>query len=255
MAFVLVAALLLAGCNSGRLVDRVTSPGSAAHDLVSAKAYPKLLLEIDSPSGYGPDATALQTLTSALAQVTHRDASAILVDDSDTSIPVDTSKKYSQGEIQSLENEHRSRHSSGDTAVLYILYVAGGSDADTSAGQVLGAAYHGTSIVMFKGNILANSDDGFLSTKPYTRNVERAVLVHETGHAMGLVNLGAPMQRDHEDHADGADGQHHSANKNSVMYYLVESSRGLLDVVNRGNDIPYQYDSDDAADLGALGAS
>ena len=134
-----------------------------------------------------------------------------------------------------------------------MVYVAGGSQDDTSDGKVLGAAYHGTSIVMFKGTINANTGGGALSGKPPTAFVERAVLVHEFGHAAGLVNLGAPMQAPHED----ASHPHHSTNQKSVMYWAVENSAGLVGIVNcitLPNDcgIPYQYDDNDKADLRAL---
>jgi len=183
LAVLLVAALALAGCDSGRLVDRITKPGSAGHDLVSAKAYPKLLLEIDAPPGDGPDEVANEAEIQALADVSGRDAASVLVDASDTSIPSEPSRKYTIGDMQALENAHRQHHTSGDTAVLYIVYVSGGSSDDGDGGQVLGAAYHGTSIVMYKGNLRANT--GGL-TRPPLAVVERAVLVHETGHALGL---------------------------------------------------------------------
>jgi len=254
-AFFLVAIVLVtAGCST--ITDRTSSVGSAAKELVSNAKYASLLVEIDYPTGYEPNADALAAFKEALTQVSGRDAAHILFAQ-DPSIPAETNRAYSYNDIQALENAHRDKHSGGDTAALYIVYVAGSSEKDTSDGKVLGAAYHGTSIVIFKGNIKANTGGGGLSTKPQEQYVERAVLIHEFGHAAGLVNLGAPMVRDHEDRMDDPAGRGHSTNPNSVMYWKVENTAGLASIVNCvtgacGADIPHQFDADDKADLQAL---
>lgn len=245
----LVVASLAAGCTLpwGRVADG--GPGDKASDLVSAKDYAKLLVEIDHPPNAGPGSAALEVLKSTLREVTAKTSIEFKLD---ASIPSEPSKRYSFREIEALEDEHRDQRSKGDTAVLYILYVAGGSSEDTSDGKVLGAAYRGTSLVMFKGNLRASSGSGPLSGKPPEEVVERAVLVHEFGHAAGLVNLGTPMQRPHED----PQNKGHSSNRDSVMYWAVESSAGLalLCQLGLGSDcgVPYQFDADDKADLRAL---
>lgn len=245
----LVVASLAAGCTVPwqRVVDG--GPGDRAADLVSAKDYAKLLVEIDHPPNAAPHPGALEVLKATLREVTAKTSIEVELE---ASIPSEPGKKYSFSEIEALEDKHRDRRSSGDTAVLYVVYVAGGSSEDTDEGKVLGAAYRGTSLVMFKGNIRANSGGGPLSGQPPEEVVERAVLVHEFGHAAGLVNLGTKMQRQHED----PENPGHSSNRNSVMYWAVESSAGLalLCQLGLGNDcgVPYQFDADDKADLRAL---
>lgn len=246
-----VIALAAAGC--ANLTDRTSSVGSAGKDLVSGAKYANLLVEIDYPQGYEPNADAVTALKDALVGISDRDAGNIRIVQ-DASIPAE-SKQYSFSEIQSLENAHRDHHSQGDTAALYVIYVAGGSDQDTGNGKVLGAAYHGTSIVMFKGNIKANTGGGPLSTRPQEQYVERAVLIHELGHAAGLVNLGAPMVRNHEDPAHPG----HSSNSADVMYWALDTSGGIAGLVNcslrEDCGIPYTYDREDRADLDALRSS
>ena len=266
----LVAASTLAGCSllpNALNPDSRSAVGSDAKDLVSAGKYPNLLIQLDYPSGYEPNDAALSDFVSVIAQATGRDASHITFD-KEAVIPAEPGKKYTWDEIQGLENAHRTKHTGGDTAAVYMVYVAGGSQEDTGNGVVLGAAYHGTSIVMFKGNIQANSGTSTLSGKPPEQYVERAVLIHEFGHAMGLVNLGAPMVHPHEDTTGDGTGQDghdparhgHSTDRNSVMYWAVESSAGLSGLVNclaSPNDcgIPWHFDSDDLADLNALRSS
>ena len=245
----LTVVMLTAGCSMPRFLGGDGGPGDAAKDLVSGKKYPKLLLEVDYPAGAAPNEEALATLVSTIREVTGKTDVRI---ERSASIPSEPGKKYSYAEIRDLEKAHRDFRTSGDEAVLYVVYLAGGSVDDSDGAQVLGAVYSGTSVVMFKGNIKANTGSGALNTKPREVYVERAVLVHEFGHAAGLVNLGAPMVRPHEDTAHGERGRGHSANKNSVMYYTADTSELIATLLTGGSDIIYKFDEDDKADLRAL---
>ena len=243
-------ALLLAGCNG--IIPTGGGPGDAARELVDPRLHAKLVVELDYPAGSAPNAEAKSVLKSTLAEVTGRDASRIEIVES-ADIPADKSKKYSLNEIRALETEHRDRRSSGDTAVLYVLYLAGGYSEDAGDSRVLGIAYGGTSVAMFKGNIQEATRSGIVGgirvPTVEERCIERAVLVHEFGHAAGLVNLGTAMQRPHEDPANRG----HSANQASVMYYAVENTVDLFALFTGGcSEIPYQFDDDDKADLAAL---
>ena len=144
-----------------------------------------------------------------------------------------------------LERAHRSMYAQGNQAVLYMLYLDGGFERDNSETSSLGAAYRGSSVVMFKGNLKAASKQSSLDlTKPPLKEVEEAVLVHELGHVLGLVNHGTAMVRPHEDR----DHPGHSSNDASVMYWAVESSAiGAI----LGQYPPDDFDSDDKADLQA----
>lgn len=56
------------------------------------------------------------------------------------------------------------------------------------------------------------------------RYVEQGTVVHEVGHAVGLVNLGLPMVNAHEDTAHPA----HTTDTDCVMYWMVESKANVL---------------------------
>lgn len=249
LALVLIA-ILLAGCNGIR--PGGGGPGDAASEIVDPRQHAKLVVELDYPAGSGPNAEAKATLKATLAEVTGRDASKVEIVES-ADIPAAREKKYTLTELRSLEAEHRDRRTGGDTAVLYILYVAGGYSEDAGDSRVLGLAYGGTSLAIFKGNIQDATRSrvvgGLTVPTVEERCIERAVLNHEFGHAAGLVNLGTPMQRPHED----AGHTGHSSNKDSVMYYAVENTVDLFALFTGGcADIPYQFDGDDRADLAAL---
>lgn len=246
LVIALLLAVALAGCNLP--YGNNTPVGSKGKELVDPGEHAKLLVEIDYPAGYAPNAEAISVLKAALADVRGQAQSSIEIVQ-EASIPAEPGRKYTYDEIAALEDAHRSRFTSGDTAVFHIVYVAGGAEGDTSESKTLGAAYRGTSLVIFKGNVKDSSKSGILSTNPEERCIERAVLVHEFGHAAGLVNLGTDMVRPHED----PEHRGHSANRDSVMYWAVENTLGLFSVLTGGcSEIPYQFDSDDKADLAAL---
>ena len=59
------------------------------------------------------------------------------------------------------------------------------------------------------------------------RYIEQATVIHEIGHAIGLVNNGVPLSSDHEDTVR----PHHTINSDGVMYWAVESGTGTLEFV------------------------
>lgn len=255
-AVLLAACLALSGCTLLPGAKDSCQVGCAAKAFVSSADYATLVVEIDYPSGYEPNPESVSTLKAALQDISGRDAAHVQIQQK-AQIPAEAGKRYSFAEIEALEAKHRETHTSGDTASLYIMFVAGGSESDSDNGKVLGAAYRGTSIVIFKGNIRdsTTANPGPLATKPAENLVERAVLVHEFGHAAGLVNLGTDMVRDREDKVNDPAKRGHSTNKASVMYYAVESSASLQLFCQLGIQncsIPYQFDADDKADLRAL---
>ncbi len=75
--------------------------------------------------------------------------------------------------------------------------------------------------------------------------IEEAVLVHEAGHNLGLVDNGIPMQTPHKDAQHG----NHDSNQNCVMYWAVESSL----ISQLLGTVPRDYDANCLAELQAAG--
>ncbi len=244
-----VALVATSGCMDwySSFQNKRTGPGDLAGDYVKS-TYSKILLELDIIGEATPHPQALSEFKTVLEQALGK--TITIRQEKAATGKGGSNPAYSFAEIRDLESKHRSSYTGDDTAVLYMLYVDGTNveNADT-----LGAAYQGSSTVMFKGKLTASSrgpNDLPVSTKPDIRYVERAVLVHEFGHILGLVNTGTPMTTPHED--PGHPG--HSNNQRSVMYWAVETSQ-ISTVFTRGTDIPYQFDSNDLADLRALKGS
>lgn len=212
--------------------------GDYAYDFLRADEFTSLLVEVDYVAGRQPSAAALDALQLALETYLDKpDGVGIVVDDV---IPDQGAPVWTYEDAEALEIQYRDHYRDFDTgeAVLYFLYLDGSSDSDTAAGRVLGYAYHGSSLVMFKDTI---EDTG---GPPFIRQaVEPTVIVHEVGHVLGLVDNGIPMQTDHLDTAHGA----HCANPDCIMYWAVGTDK-VSDFVHNG---PPTFDAECEADLAA----
>lgn len=235
---------LLAGC----AVEPAPPGYASAKALLDPRVAPTLVVEVDYAPGHEPDRQALDTLLSTLVNVTTRPASAIQLR-LEPDISPHPGRPFRQEEIDALEAAHRDARPQEGQAALYILYLPG-TDGEASANDVvMGVTYGESSIAIFKETIRGASRGSLLEYAPEQHCVERAVLVHEMGHAAGLVNRGAPMSRAREDPANPA----HSTNPESVMFHAVESRVDLLSFFTGGcADIPYEFDADDLADLRRL---
>lgn len=78
--------------------------------------------------------------------------------------------------------------------------------------------------------------------------VEQSVMKHEVGHILGLVNLGAPMQTNHQDAEHGK----HCINENCLMYWATETGNFISNLTGSS---PPQLDANCIADLRANGGA
>jgi hypothetical protein len=131
--------------------------------------------------------------------------------------------------VQAVEDANRKYFSSGDQLAAYFLFVDGNSAEDTGSFQILGQAHRNTSMVLYEKTVQALS--GGLG-KPSTATLESTILLHEFGHILGLVNVGTPMQSQHQDTANG----HHCSSTHCLMYYAVDTSDFLSNLL--GGSIP-----------------
>ncbi|MEX2537780.1 MAG: hypothetical protein WD646_03915 [Actinomycetota bacterium] len=196
--------------------------------------YTKLVLEINAAKGWGPDPQALNILRARIGGVLDkRDGIEIP--------PVrtfeSTKTTYTMSDIAALENRYRTRFSgkTGGTAVIHMLYLNG------SASGFVGRAYHASSVV-----IMAQAASQGATALVSRAQIEGAVLVHEVGHLLRMVNNGYQSPRDHHD----AEHPGHSKNKASVMYWAVEGGSVIADVFD--GPPPNAFDADDLADLADL---
>ena len=130
---------------------------------------------------------------------------------------------FSNDDILHLAEAHRDAVATKNRTSVYVLFLNGFYEVDGEALEsVLGVAFPGTGVIaLFKPAMASNDAD--------VRFVEQSTLVHEIGHAVGLVNNGVPLTSAHHDADHGA----HCTNSNCVMYHLNEGARDLIAFIRR----------------------
>jgi hypothetical protein len=207
-----------------------------ARSYLRASPASRLVVEVDWVAGREPGATALDHLRRVLADVCDKPGGVIVERGGEIA---SARSSYGRSDITSLERANRSRRSAGDTATMWVVYLNGSFADDEGA---LGVAYEASGAAIFRDRI----DDATTAIVNAGR-IESAVLTHEAGHLLALVNIGYRSRVNHED----PEHPHHSRNRDSVMYWAVEdvSLRTLL-----AGGPPREFDQDDRADLEALKA-
>lgn len=127
---------------------------------------------------------------------------------------------WTSSELIALGESLASPLLSDSVITLSILLIEGKLEGQDS---VLGVHFGGYPFAFVFKDVVV----GVGGTPASQRYVEQGTIVHEIGHAIGLVNNGLPMVNNHED------GEHpaHTSNENGVMYWKVESADNILDVI------------------------
>lgn len=235
----------LSGCVD--VAALLAEPGpSLPQALLRRDPYPDLVVEVDAAPGQDPCPSTLAALDGALRFVTAKDS--ILVTEPTRVLAGDGS--YDNEELVRLHRREldlapggAGRFGADGRAVLHVMFLNGGArtpDGDHAAGRMI---YDHGVVFVFKDSFRHAYDVRSGERVDAACAVERAVVLHELGHALGLVNRGVPMRSDREadDHAG------HSTDPRSVMYptlHLGSDGRLLA-------PLPTGFSPADMADLTA----
>lgn len=205
-------------------------PGAFARTLLRPQPATTVALERQQQSGAGPAAASFAFARDTVQRVTQKPVNVPAT----VALP-GAGRAWTADELRSLADASGRAAQGNGTAVIRILFVRGTFEGDD---QVLGVTVRGDVVAVFT-DAVAGATTPVLSGD----TIEEAVLVHELGHVLGLVDLARDTGRADKDHPG------HSTNTKSVMYWAVESS--LVGQV-LGGPPPRDFDAADLADLGAL---
>ncbi len=110
--------------------------------------------------------------------------------------------------------------SAGDTTVLNVFFLKGKADQGSN---IIGLHISNTQTMAIFKEVIEGTSSG-LPGDPVPKYVEQGTLVHEIGHAVGLVNNGISMVTSHEDTAH----IRHCNNPKCVMYWQNEGNASAL---------------------------
>jgi hypothetical protein len=218
------------------------SPGDHAPDFVQAGRYPSLRLEIDYIAGFRPSDAALAQARAIWEQRLSKPGGIEI--DVATEIPASQGQQvWSLDGVGVLEKQYR-RNWTGDaanpsTAVMWMVYLDGGSEFDEGMSVALGVAYGSSEAAIFAENI---NKVTFNVTHDV---VEAMVVVHEAGHLFGLVDNGVRMTQGHLDPHSPS----HDVSPACVMFHQIPTNDPTLLLGNP----PIDYDLPCRLDLFAAG--
>tara|TARA_R100000935_G_C2819572_1_gene159058 strand:+ start:690 stop:1466 length:777 start_codon:yes stop_codon:yes gene_type:complete len=225
--------LLIIGCtkdpndtdNGTPRVDKsanLKALGASANELLSDAKFTSLTVEIVYVSGFKPTDVALNNLKQFLTKHTFKPDGVEI-----TLRAVVSSNKapFSIEEIAKVEADERSVYNTGDEIAVFLYVADGSNENDEDNKLVLGSAFRNTSVVLYGKTIerIANNSNAVSKS-----DVESAVLNHEFGHLFGLVDVGSPMQVDHED----PESQAHCKVNGCLMNANIEFGGSIIDMID-----------------------
>lgn len=133
-----------------------------------------------------------------------------------TKISKSEKNTWSIDDVIELSRKHTAASAQG-TSTFFIYFLNGHAQENSN---IIGFHISNTKVMAIFKDVIRNS-----SSQPYVSEyVEQATIVHELGHAFGLVNNGLPMVEAHHDSKNRA----HCSNKKCVMYYQNEGSASMI---------------------------
>ena len=219
------------GGPSDPLVDSAGAVGSFAPGILSPSQSSEVVVELRQQSGANPDQASIDHVTSVLRNVAQK-----TVTPTQAAAIGGGAKGWSADELRALGGSGLAQGSG--RAVIHLLFVHGTFGGDDS---VLGVAVRGDTAAIFVDQVHAAATPLVGSS-----GIEVAVVTHEVGHLLGLVDLFLHTGRQDPGHPG------HSTNQKSVMYWAVESD--IVAQLLQGGP-PREFDSADLADLATIRTS
>lgn len=187
--------MMLPACSS--LPQVLTS--NPRTDILTSNTYSKLLIEVIPVTSFTVAKADLEYIKTKIRLYCHKEIVEFVVDP-EVSYAALPTIYWNPSILSFYEFTHSRFTTTGDTLVIRILIVPGLNWPDLT---VRGLAYGDYAFVLYRQQTTPDHD--------------RAVMLHEFGHLIGLVNCGTPCQTNHQE----IDPNHkpHCHNEKCVMYW------------------------------------
>lgn len=182
--------------------------GQSAKDLLTEDTFSKLSIEVGYMEGFALTSQAQQEVESFISEHLHKSQG---VEITQTRIPSQAKENYSAQDIRAIESENRQLFPTENEISVWVSIVDGKFENES----VIGLAYQNLSTSLMGGSISENTG-GF--NQASRSSVEAAVLMHEIGHLLGLVNITTPMVNPHQENGN------HCNNSDCLMNFAVETT-------------------------------
>jgi hypothetical protein len=142
-------------------------------------------------------------------------------------LPAQNKESWTTEDLETLAQSQRTSTTTSATGDFFIVFLNGYFDDGTGTAttgpdtDILGVSLGGTTIIgIFKPVVISAASGQHFYVAKF---IEQTTLIHEMGHALGLVNAGLPMNAPHQDVANGA----HCTNEQCVMYWENEGATAV----------------------------
>lgn len=216
--------------------DALGSGGSYARTLLQPSHATSIKMELLEEQGATPNAAALQYVQSMLHKVTGKPVAVpapIMI--------AGGAQQWSPAQINAVADRFGTQNKPSATVAVLHYVIVHGSGPSGALGQAT------------RGDTEAIWPDQANSPSLNSERVQAAIYLHETGHLLGLVD-----EVLHEGRGDPSDPSHcmcHSPDKNSVMYWQLDTTGGVLSLLMGGPaSVPNDFDAADYGDLAKIRA-
>lgn len=228
-------------------VNNASEQPSRVAALAKGEPYSRLIIEVDAVAGLEPEAIE-DHVESFLAGVVDKPDGIAFVRDQ-TIEGKGSEHLWTAEELEALMVETNTLELAPGEVKVHVVFIDGGYEKDTAELVTLGLSW-GSKIAMF-GDTLEGSCARPVLQGRLCEFTEAAILLHEFGHVLGLVDNGAPLTSDHRDEEHGK----HCTNPDCLMYWeyegtkIVDALRGRL---SDGEESVFELDEACMQDLAAI---
>ncbi len=221
-------------------------------------ATKRVLLEVDYAPGAEPYTGAIGSLGD-IWEIFRDNAAALFDGSKEIAFPSSLDQmerlddvvatRFAKADILAIAAGHRTTPSRGDTVTFYAVFVDGVyvDEDGFEEPQIVGVSIGTTGVIAIFEPVIAGTASRGPLMPPL---VEQSALVHEFGHAVGLVGIAVPEATEH------ADPEHvgHCTNPSCVMFWANEGATQATELAGRllGNGSRVLFGDECLADVRAF---